>query len=514
MKNYFPSLLSVSFIFALFLHNAGELRISTLFVPLFVCMVISVVFVFLCQRLFSNSTKAIIFSSLGIVLFFTYGDVRSVFNTLPFFSQDVRSWVVFILWCFLVLLLFFVVKKTKRSLASFQKFLLIVSITAVIIPGIQIASYRLRQYIYPQAKSPMKLPDASKTISKDTFPDIYYIVPEDYSSPEILKQYFSFDSSDFIHALKQRGFYIAEKSTSNYPKTFLSLPSALNMEYVDYLSWYKNSSDQTVVTLLIENSNVMRFLNHQGYAYYQMGSWWGPASYNPYAKENFIVENEKLIDIDELTYTILDSTMLSPVLRNIFSRVMVGDSEEDKRNRIMYQFKQLPDVARLPSPKFVFAHIIAPHGPYVFSKSCEFKSTEAAAAIDVEENYVEQVACVNQKLLETIDLIIKDSKKPPVIIIQSDEGAPFLNETLTPFDNWKTADKNLLKKKFPIFTAIYMPGASYDLLYPAITPVNIFRVVLNQYFGTTLPMLSDKNYIFMDMEHLYEFKEVTDSVQN
>lgn len=513
MKNYFPSLLPVSFIFAFYLHNAGELRINALFVPILAGVVLSLIFISLCRRLFKSDTKASIFSTLASVLFFTYGDALSLFSTIPYLSLDLRSWIVFVLWCLMIILFYFVIKKTKRSLLSLQKFLLLSSIAAVIIPGIQIGSYSIVQHIYPQVKSPMKLPQASKTIPRNSFPDIYYIMPEDYSSPEILKKYFSYDSSTFINALKERGFYIADKSTSNYPKTFLSLSSSLNMEYLDYLSSYKNSTDQTVVAPLIENSIVMRFLKHQGYAYYQMGSWWGPASYNRYAKENFILENEHLINFDEFAYTILDSTPISPFLRNFFSRVMVGDSEEDKRNRILYQFKQLPEVARLPSPKFVFAHIIAPHGPYVFSKSCEFKGTQEAEETEVEENYVEQAECVNQKLLEAIDLIIKDSKRPPIIIIQSDEGAPFLNEKLTPYDNWKTADKSLLKEKFPIFTAIYLPGASYDLLYPAITPVNIFRVVLNQYFGTTLPKLQDKNYIFMDMEHLYEFKEVTDSLQ-
>ncbi len=39
------------------------------------------------------------------------------------------------------------------------------------------------------------------------------------------------------------------------------------------------------------------------------------------------------------------------------------------RQIISYTFQKLPEVAVIPGPKFVFAHIIAPHPPFVFDKS-------------------------------------------------------------------------------------------------------------------------------------------------
>jgi hypothetical protein len=47
----------------------------------------------------------------------------------------------------------------------------------------------------------------------------------------------------------------------------------------------------------------------------------------------------------------------------------------------------------------------------------------------------------------------------------------------------------------PILNAYFFPGKqAKDLLYPTISPVNTFRVVLNSYFGERLPLLDDKSY--------------------
>ena len=39
------------------------------------------------------------------------------------------------------------------------------------------------------------------------------------------------DNSEFTDSLNQRGFYVAERSNSNYPTTVLSVASTLEMNY-------------------------------------------------------------------------------------------------------------------------------------------------------------------------------------------------------------------------------------------------------------------------------------------
>jgi hypothetical protein len=61
-----------------------------------------------------------------------------------------------------------------------------------------------------------------------------------------------------------------------------------------------------------------------------------------------------------------------------------------------------------------------------------------------------------------------------------------------------------------ILNAYYLPGTGQAGLYPSITPVNSFRVVFNAYFGTDLPILPDRSYIFTNQLHLYDFRDITD----
>ena len=48
-------------------------------------------------------------------------------------------------------------------------------------------------------------------------------------------------------------------------------------------------------------------------------------------------------------------------------------------------------------------------------------------------------------------------------------------------------------------------------LYPRITPVNSFRVILNNYFNGELPLLEDKIF-FSEWETPYDVYDVTDSL--
>jgi len=87
-----------------------------------------------------------------------------------------------------------------------------------------------------------------------------------------------------------------------------------------------------------------------------------------------------------------------------------------------------------------------------------------------------------------VEEIISRSKIPPVIIIQGDHGF------------WGGA-----QERMPIMNAYYLPGKeSSKLLYPNITPVNTFRVVLNTYFQGQFELLPDLNYASQNDKDFYD----------
>ncbi len=513
-----PILFSLSFVLILFAHNNGELTLSRILVPLLVTFLFSLIVYFFTIIILRNINKSIIYSSIFLIIFFSYRDVVSFtgnLHLLPWTIDIGSNHVLLPILLVLLLCIYLLIKRANRSFILLSRYLTIIAVISTLIPLSGIMRYEIIRRLQKRPDNPLVLSKINSiSLDKNILPDIYYIIPDSYASGGILKKYFNYDNSQFVSFLEDTGFYVATQSSSNYPKTFLSLSSSLNMEYLDYLSVNKNSDDQTITDRLIENNNVVRFLKSIGYRYYQMGSWWGSTHFSRLADDNYIIEKKVLGGIGEFNYMLINSSMLSPFISRLIPKVIVGESDYDKRARIIFQFEELPRVANLPGPKFVLTHIISPHGPYVFGKNCEYVTYEQIWGNTEEENYVNQVSCINQKLEEAIRVIIKNAAKPPVILLQADEGPNLLNEKLIPPDNWKEANKDLMREKFPILSAYYLPGVSKSILYPSITPVNSFRVMFNLYFSTNLSLLPDRNYVFLDNNHLYEFEDVTENLKN
>ncbi len=516
-----PVFFGVSFVLTFFAQNNGQLFLRSLSIPLIITVIFGLVVVKVSILLLKDRPSGIVFASIFAIAFFSFGQIvglidpfltsRSLFLPWGLPVNDVLGTV----YLFILLGTFLVLKKGVFRLDFAVRFVFVVSLVSVVIPMALITVFEFKQKISLDVSSPSPVPAASSSLPTSKLPDIYYIVPEDYSSPTVMKNFFQADDKEFLESMADRGFYYASQSASNYPKSFLSLASAMNMEYLDYLSVFKNSTDQSLVTPLVENSKVLQFLRGLGYSFYQMGSWWFLTKYNPYADWNFILERQHQVNISDFDYAVLQSTMLRPFIDKVIPPVVITDSDADKRRRILYQFETIPDIVTLPGPKFVFIHIIAPHDPWIFDQDCKFIDNKVSSKLSDEQNYANQAACFNEKLENAIDQIVDQSPRPPVILIQSDEGAPFLGRKVNPADNWKIASNDLLKEKFPIFAFYYLPGKTPSKagLYPSITSVNAFRVILNAYFGTKLPLLPDREYIFADINHLYEFIDVTEKLK-
>ncbi len=81
-------------------------------------------------------------------------------------------------------------------------------------------------------------------------------------------------------------------------------------------------------------------------------------------------------------------------------------------------------------------------------------------------------------------------------------GAHFSHDSLEEAD---------VGERFPILNAYYFPGVDSSDLYPTISPVNSFRVVLNTYFGLELPLLEDRAF-YCTMKRPFDLVEITDSL--
>ena len=106
--------------------------------------------------------------------------------------------------------------------------------------------------------------------------------------------------------------------------------------------------------------------------------------------------------------------------------------------------------------------------------------------------YRNQLTFINSQILKTLNKIITNSARTPVIIIQGDHGPITIPHA----------------KRMNILSAYLFPDAEPDF-YPSLTPVNNFRLVFNTYFDASLPILPDKSF-FVDINQPYVFNEMED----
>jgi hypothetical protein len=345
------------------------------------------------------------------------------------------------------------------------------------------------------------------TLDSPLRPDIYYIVFEEYAGERTLRDGFDHDNQPFLAELERRGFYVAHQSFTNYPRTSLSLASSLNLDYLDQVAQATGGAGpERVLVPMIRSPQVVALLKSAGYRYVHVGSWYTATASSPEADVDI-----RYGGLSEFESALFENTVLWPVAQKLQLFRNNLDFRRREYERVRFQFRQLARLQNVPGPKFVFAHIISPHGPYVFDPRGRYVPMEATAGREDRKAYRDQLAYLNTLILSlTHTLLSVPEDRRPVIVLQADEG-PFPGAP----NAWPRRPPDVLKRKFLIFNSYYLPpgGRATTAPYPTISPVNTFRLVLNRYLGAEFPLLPDRAFVFRSLKELYTFSEVTDQVK-
>jgi len=487
----------------LYSYNIAELPFTEILLPSAIVLgFTAVAFTLLWLILKRDGKKSGIITSCFLVLFFSYGRVYDVIQGASIGTFIIgRHRYLMILWAILFILALYFTIRTRKDLRNFTNILNIIAIVLVLFSLFRIGIYKINTSRVEKDTAESKQEEVYELDDQTVYPDIYYIILDGYASSNTLEEVYGYDNSEFDDYLAGKGFFVADKSTSNYPMSFLSMSSSLNMEYINYLGdeLGLECDDRTIPHQMIEDNRVMRLLKLMGYQYIHFSSGWGPTNYNKYADLNIVISRSRWNDFQTL---LIQTTMADAFIKKFFQDV--------GRNRVFNTFSGLADIHKIEGKKFIFSHIVCPHPPYLFNgeggavPEAEFNMDEWGPA--QKEYYLNQLIYVNTEVKRLVNEILSGSEILPVIVLQADHGPR------NTFIEGRYPTDDMFREGMRILNALYIPcEGSSDLLYESMTPVNTFRVIFNSCFGMDHELLDDMSYNSFEVEP-YRFKDVTDIV--
>jgi hypothetical protein len=452
--------------------------------------------------------RAALPTSLMMLIIFSYGHIYPSIEdaTILGFNIGRHRFLLALLAVLLAAVIIWLFRRPRGSLGSVTQAVNIIALVLVAFPLVQIARYQITQASVRQAASETESTTtemeglSSLALPSDKpAPDVYFIILDAYGREDTLRKYFGYDNLTFLERLEELGFHVARCSQSNYSVTEFSIASALNMDYLEMGEDALGSTSD--LGEMISHSAARQAFEQLGYTSVAFESGYGLTEvkdadiyYSPNLHPGLanylggINAFEALLLRTSIGFLIYERFETLP--DNI--KTMLSTAYAEHRTRILYTFDSIEQVSSRDEPKFVFAHILAPHNPFVFGADGQLvvRSTpftlnhdpESSDPAEYAAGYTNQITYINQRTEKLVETILENAPTPPVIILAGDHG-PMLRAT--------SADARMTN-----LIAIYLPPGSgiEDRLYETITPVNIFRAILDGAFNAELGRIEDRSY--------------------
>jgi len=341
----------------------------------------------------------------------------------------------------------------------------------------------------------------------DDMPDIYVLLMDAYPRADTLARVFDTDGDPFLQALEQRGLDVSRRSRTNYGVTQLTLVSMLEMRLLGDIPALEPVLDgrheaQPLMRNLTNRGSAIEFLRDRGYRIFATG---------PGFEEVALRQADSYIDdgqLNEFETILMRITGLGDIV-DIAAPEAIGDSF---RSRVMATERHaaMAVEAAKAGPQLAFIHVPSPHAPILFGSDGARPRVDANHPYEywlgddttpdrVRTAYREQLPTVDDLILKTIDTIRAGSEQPPVIIVFSDHGS------LTNLDT--DPDLKLSERVSNLFAAS-TPGHP-RLFGDVVTPVNVFPILFDAYFGTHLPRAENRSVVSAPAT-LFEFIDLGD----
>ena len=504
-----PVLFAVYPTLFLFAQNFSYVDPQLALRPLAVTLLLVVALWGLLGQIMGGRDRAAPALSVGVMAFFSVRPISEAVDKLTAGGGEELSLTTsFALTCLAVALAGVAWMLVKKANVEPVNYLMnVVGLVLIAFPAVHTFQLAISSAALATVAKP--LPAIEAPAESGQTPDIYFIVLDGYARGDVLRDLYGHDNSEFLGTLRELGFVVADESTSNYSTTALSIASTLNMAYVDEAlgEAFKTSSDWRFARKLFRNSRLAQFLEGRGYETVALASQYYNVDYR-----TADVYLDRWWFQTEFETLLLRTTPL-PWLSRQLGAPFLYESHRQQNLFVLDQVTQLPDTG---APKFVFAHVLCPHPPFVFgpggtavnpprpydwAEGYGFLSKPGATMEEYKAGYRGQVEFLNGVVPGVLREILNRSATPPIIVLQSDHG-PASGLSVV-----RLGDP-AIRERFGVLNAMYLPGLTASQPPSDSSLVNTFRYVLGSYFGADLPSLPKKHF-FLEDGRPYDYLPVT-----
>ncbi len=464
----YPFLFSLHPAFSLYLHNIREADPIRLFWAAAASMGIALAY-WPITRLFSNRLeKRALALFLFLLLFQSYGlYYQQIAGLLPeTLSLPAAHALAFAVPGGAWILLTFLVIRSRRSFSVLGR---VLGIAVLAMLGWNIAGMLLHH-----GGALARSLKESRTGGHPAFaapaaaPDIYCFVLDEFASVGSMRRLFGHDHAPFTDSLRRRGFIVSEGSKARFTETGPAIADILNLG-----QFAKKDNSY----LAVRRSAAVAFLKQRGYRIIDFACL--ESLFLDGADRRVYYDLVRASVFFDDFYRALFERSLLRVLPDMWRRRKT-DLTRYYRQRVLQVFAELPGAVREASPKFVFVHLFSPHEPFVFDRQGGEVDPDRIWDHADPKYYLEQYIYISRRLLETADMILGNSPRAPVILLQSDHGYR---------GSRRRGNRVPPEEMSKVFNALYLPGVPRDKIDPSLTPRNNFRLVFNFYFGTHYDLL-------------------------
>ena len=312
-------------------------------------------------------------------------------------------------------------------------------------------------------------------------PDVYHLVLDGYARSDVLRDVYGFDNREFLDALAARGFRILPETYSNYSTTFLSLSATLNHRYHEPVNGSLPGGRRHYYRL-IQEADVLTAFRSLGYKVHWVGTTWSGTEDSPLADE---------------VHRLAPLPFHNEFAAVFWRRTPLRQFEPTVAHSHLFAFETLEALSGRPEPTYTFAHVLAPHNPYVFDADgtiianvpqvLQFNRRifQAEQRWSNQDAYIAQLRYINRRVLEMLDVLLARPGPRPVVILQSDHGSAF-RVGRTP------NDVEVAQERHGVLNAVLAPPQWQAAFPERGTLINTYPILLHHGFGRAVDPLESR----------------------